>query len=288
MASIAYLILAHKNLAQVVRLIDRLAGEQARFVLHVDARTDIADHRAELRARPRVLLLDESRATPWGSFELVRATLDVMAAALDADGDVRRLTLLSGQDYPIKPRDRIEGFLLGERRDTSFIEHFPLPRREWGTRGGMERIEDWHVELGGRRRSLRNSRVGIRRSLPGRLKPYQGGQYWSMTRSCAEHVLRSVDERPSLARFFRHAGVPDELFFQTIVMNSQLAAKVVNSDLRYERWDEGKDHPAVLTTADLPALRASPALFAKKFDTSVDERVLDRVDSELLGRRSRD
>jgi hypothetical protein len=44
----------------------------------------------------------------------------------------------------------------------------------------------------------------------------------------------------------------------------------------------------VLRTADLPALSASPALFAKKFDTSVDERVLDRVDSELLGRPSRD
>jgi hypothetical protein len=147
----------------------------------------------------------------------------------------------------------------------------------------MERIEDWHVELFGRRRSLRTSRVGIRRSLPGRLEPYQGGQYWSVTRSCAEHVLRSVDERPRLARFFRHTGVPDELFFQTIVMNSPLAAEIVNRDLRYERWDEGDDHPAVLTTADLPALRASPAFFAKKFDTSVDERVLDQIDSELLG-----
>jgi hypothetical protein len=280
---IAYLILAHRNPEQVRRLIARLAGERARFLVHFDARTDLSAHEAQLRSLPDVRLADDRHKSDWGSFALVRATLDLMEAALAIHPEVRRLTLLSGQDYPIKPRRQIESFLLEEHPDRSFVEHFRLPRPDWGPDGGMSRIEDRHVLIAGRVRSLRNSRLGIRRSLPGGLTPFQGGQYWSLTRDCAELVLRYGEHHPEVVRFFRRTAMPDELFFQTIVMSSPLAAMAENSDLRYERWDEGGSHPAVLTAEDLPALRASQALFAKKFDTAVDPDVLDRIDRELLG-----
>ena len=278
----AYLILAHKNLDQLTRLVRRLSRGRSRIFVHVDADTDVSAHEEDLRVLCGVAFAAQRYRCPWGGFGLVRATLDLMAAALAAGGDVQRLTLLSGQDYPIKPQERIEAYLLEQHPERSFIEHFRLPRPDWGADGGAARIEDWHVRIAGRPLSLRNSRLGIRRSPPGGLAPFQGGQYWSLTRDCAEHVLRYVDEHPEVIRFFRRTAVPDELFFQTILMGSAYAARAENSDLRYERWDEGASHPAILTVRDLPAMRASPALFAKKFDMTVDAVVLDRIDEELL------
>src|SRR5262249_8405926 len=120
------------------------------------------------------------------------------------------------------------------------------------------------------------------RRLPYGLKPYQGGAYWSMTRECAELVLDYARTHPRLRRFYAHAFAPDESFFQTIVLNSPLAPSVVNDDLRFEKWGEDSDHPETPTVDDLAEIMRSEALFAKKFDATVDGEVMDRIDAELL------
>jgi Core-2/I-Branching enzyme len=264
----------------VVRLVSRLEGERSRFVIHVDAASELTDDVRRLGERPDVDLAERFRC-PWARFGIVDATLGALPLAL-ADPAVRRVTLMTGQDYPIAPRPQIERFLLDEHPSESFVEHFPLPRTDWAGGGGIERVEDWYVPLGEKPRSLRNSRLGLRRSMPLGLTPYQGGASWSMTRECAELVLGYVREHPRVVRFYRHAFAPDESFFQTIAMSSPLAERVMNNDLRFEKWAEDTDHPAVLTVDDLPEMMRSGALFAKKFDATVDAEVMDRIDAELL------
>jgi hypothetical protein len=94
-------------------------------------------------------------------------------------------------------------------------------------------------------------------------------------------VLDYLSTHPRVVRFYRRTFAPDESFFQTIVMNSPLAPRVVNNDLRFESWEEDSDHPAILTVDDLPEIVRSEALFAKKFDVAVDAEVMDRIDAEL-------
>jgi hypothetical protein len=94
-------------------------------------------------------------------------------------------------------------------------------------------------------------------------------------------VARFVESRPDVVDFFRHVDIPDEVFFQTVLMNSELAGSVVNDNLRYIDWTRGA-RPALLEARDLPALRASPKLFARKFDVCHDGEILDLVDTELL------
>jgi hypothetical protein len=78
--------------------------------------------------------------------------------------------------------------------------------------------------------------------------------------------------------------VPDESFFQTILINSRLADRIVNDDLRYIDWSEGRASPRILTSDDLDSLLASGDLFARKFDARVDERVLDMLDASIEAR----
>jgi hypothetical protein len=97
------------------------------------------------------------------------------------------------------------------------------------------------------------------------------------------YLREFVAASPGVVRFFRHVDVPDELFFQTVLCSSPLRERIVNDNLRFIDWrDPASGSPAVLTSADFPALQASPKLFARKFDATADAGILDLIDRELL------
>ena len=71
--------------------------------------------------------------------------------------------------------------------------------------------------------------------------------------------------------------VPDEIFFQTLVLNSPHRDSVVDANLRYIDWPG----PRVLRADDLDALLGSGMLFARKFDETVDAEILDLLDHQI-------
>ena len=121
----------------------------------------------------------------------------------------------------------------------------------------------------------------LRRRFPGGLAPFGGSAYWCLARPLVHFVHGFLSENPDYVRFFEHVFVPDELFFQTIIMNSQLRDTVENDDLRYLDWSR-EPAPAVFTRGG-PArdARARDQLFARKFDETVDSEVLDALDATL-------
>ena len=44
-----------------------------------------------------------------------------------------------------------------------------------------------------------------------------------------EYVSRFTSEREDVVAFFNHVDVPDEIFFQTVLMNSELGESVVTA-----------------------------------------------------------
>jgi Core-2/I-Branching enzyme len=274
---LAYVISAYKNLGQVSRLIRRLHGGGAIFLVHVDKKTSNTEYRAladdvgELRG---VELL-ERHSCHWGGFGHVRATLKGIARLASQGSDFDHLILLTGQDYPIKSNAFIERFF-ADRRGTSFMHFDSLPTEWWSPRGGLDRIEYPHLRFNGH-----HARIPVRRSFPRGLEPYGGGAYWSLSRDAVQYVSGFVKDRPDVVAFFKHVDIPDEIFFQTVLLNSPLAKTIVNDHLRYIDWTRGP-RPAILETSDFEALAASPKLFARKFDVRHDEQILDLIDERLL------
>jgi hypothetical protein len=291
----AYIILAHKAPQQVVRLVERLDAEGVEFLVHVDRRSPASVHRgvAELGSRANVTLLPP-RPTPWAGRCLMEATLAALDAARRGDPDY--VSLLTGQDYPVKTPREIER-TLHEAGGASFLDHFPLPRRP-GTRyrgavdpsgwadGGMPRIHSWSFQWRGREFRVPNRLVPlpIRRRLPPGVRFHGGCAYWTLSRAAVGELARAVDRRPDLVRFFGHVSLPDEIFVQTLLADAPGAGPLVNDALRYIDWSGQVSHPRVLGAEDLPRLAATEALFARKFDAERDPAVLDLIDRELLGR----
>jgi Core-2/I-Branching enzyme len=273
----AYIISAYRNLEQVTRLVRRLDSKNACFLVHVDRKTDDRAYRAlveSVRDFPSVGFL-ERHTCHWGGFGHVRATLKGIDELIRRDTSFDYVTLLTGQDYPIKPNEQIERFFVMQSPN-SFMAFSPLPSDSWSPRGGLDRIEKWHLRLYGHHLGL-----PVKRRFPARLRPYGGGAYWCLSRACIEYVAAFVERRPDVISFFRNVDIPDEIFFQTILLNSMLRDTIVNDNLRYIDWTRGR-RPAILDIRDLEALRASPKLFARKFDVNQDEMILDLIDRHLL------
>jgi hypothetical protein len=204
--------------------------------------------------------------------------------------------LLTGQDFPLKSNEEIKA-RLDRDREYSFLSHFPVPDNdEWLPDGGLDGIDRWYFWVRGRRLQVPSKhgrgRLGSalrliggvvprRRFLPG-LRPYGGSSYWCLSGDAVSFVHHYVRDHPEFASVFRRVFIPDELFFQTILVNSELRNRIVNDDLRYIRWTATGSGPEVFLVDDFDRLRDTESLFARKFDQGADGRVLDLIEEHLL------
>ncbi len=302
---IAYIILAHKQPELLVRLVERLDSPRALFLIHVDRKTEPAVFermRRPLAGRENVTFLPR-HVCHWAGWGHVRASLKGIAHLVRNRIDFDYASLMTGQDYPIKPLPEIESYLAaGGGREFFYLA--PMPRDDWKD-GGMHRIETWNFPLQGKMRRFpgketfdsrlltwawahANRRWQPRRRFLDGFEPYGAQCYWTLTRYCVEYIDGFVRRHPRFVRFFRWTYSPDELFYGTILGNSSFRERATLDNLRYQDWDRdrarasGRRPPAVLDTGDLPRLAGSGKLFARKFDLEVDAGVLDAIDRELL------
>jgi len=294
---IAYIILAHKLPEQFARLVRKLNTENALFLIHIDKKTDSETYRRmteSLRAYKNVRLLDRLVCN-YGDFNHVKATLEGIKEVIASSFQYDYVILLTGQDYPIKTNGYIQK-VLEESDKKSYIEYFPLPSSEhWkDENGGLDRLNYWHFNFFGcsiaiprRNRSTKSfldpmwstlSRIlPTRRRLPLNYKLFGGSAYWCLSRDHIEYLDKFVRENAGFVRFFWHVLLPEEIFFQTILLNSPFGDRLVNDNLRCINWS-GTWHPDVFRLEDFKVLAKTDCLFARKFDISVDAEVLDKID----------
>jgi hypothetical protein len=335
---LAYLILAHEQPEQLARLVDRILDEDAHVFIHVDKKTNIRPFLDALGHIPNpwkktnLHLAARRRKVAYFGFSTVEATLTLMKQA-SGFGSFSRYTLLSGADYPIRTNSEIRDILSANRQE--FIAYWRIDDRpSW-----RHKLEHYFLTDLVPVRNLKRPRLRrfwrIHQSLPylfwsafnrhrhrfpirrypfPELVPYGGSQWWSLTDECVRYLLDFVDKRRDVVRFFRYVQCPDEMFFQTILMNSPFAERAANFD-RYRRWSEERKsdpdalspmleemtfnlryidwtgpyggergYPYVLDERDFDELKSSVCLFARKFDAQKSSRLLDRIDTEILGR----
>lgn len=277
---VAYVVTAHRNPAQVVRMVRRLAVPGTAFILHVDAKSEPAVE-AEIKAG----LVDverchflEPRPVRWGHVSLLRAVLRALGAMPDLDLDPDQTVVATGQDYPLRDPEWI-ATELSARADRAHVLYSALPNMEWwpNDRGGLDRLERAYVWVP--RRGM--IKTPLRRRIPHGWKPYGGAANLTLGRPQRQYVQRLLVEDRRAVRFFGLANTADETFFQTVLMNSPLRDSIFNDHLLFARWQEGANHPDVLGVDDLDEVLASQAFFARKFDETHDPEVLDELERRV-------
>ena len=280
--ALAYLIRAHHRPEQLVRLVERLTTPTASFFVHVDSRAPEQTYdamRAGLAGRDDVHWVPRV-AAHYSGFSLVRSIL-VGLAEVEKAGAPPHTVLLSGQCYPLRPAAEIERILAG-RQEESLLEHFRIPTERWADEdGGLRRIRYRYFErLRFRTRTLRLP--VLRRPFPRGLEPWGGSAWCVLSTEAASTLLAFRQERPDAYGFFEHVKSPDELYMQTVLLNSALRDRISNESVHHIEWPGGS-HPKTFGHADFDRLAASGKLFARKFDIAQDGEILDAIDRRLLG-----
>ena len=266
---IAYLILVHRFPEQFKRLFRAIYDPANHYVIHVDKNSGPAleaEVRAFLGGYANTAVL-EGRKAMWGGYSLVDAELRGMAKLLAMNPDWETFINLSGQDFPLKTQGQIADFL-ERNRGKEFIRVLDQKAVRPDT---MNRVRKYVVELGDRL-----LRTVISRPFLSGATPYIGNQWMMVSRAFCEFVC----DNPRADRFkafYRHTLIPDEGFFQTVMMNGAPHGEIVSDDMRMIDWVPDGDiklRPRTFTIADTLALITSPALFARKFDLDVDGEIL--------------
>ncbi|HNW96922.1 MAG TPA: beta-1,6-N-acetylglucosaminyltransferase [Bacteroidales bacterium] len=289
----AFVILAHKNPEQVKRLLNVLCKSNFYFFVHICKNSNINEFEFLYKQNNVTLLKRENGS--WGRIGIVKATINGLKAISKSHIDFEYIHLISGQDYPIRDIDSIELFFK-KNRGYSFIEFFSLPSK-FLFYEGMDRIEKYHFgnrihpsKWDKKRNDFFNTlsmKISFfRRKIPKGLKPFAGSQWWSLHIDAVNYILRFLKDNRSFIRFHRFSKLSDEMFFQTILLNSHdndFIGKLVNNSLRYIDWDKPNVyHPATIKMEDYEKIKKTDKLFARKFDIKEDSEILDLLDKDFF------
>jgi hypothetical protein len=290
---IAYLIFAYKNPKLIQKTVERLAGANVSFYIHLDAKSDLARF-ASLKAQ-NVFFTNQRIPVFWAEFSGIEAILILIREALAAAECPDYLVLLSGSEYPLRGGKYIQEFF-ATNRGQEFMTLVKMPNEEAGK--PLSRINTLRFPV--RRpvwrfvfRALAKLGLAQRnyKRYFGTLEPYSGHTWWALTREACQYIVDFKERDRKLTEFFQNAFAPEETFFHTILGNSPFKSRM-RRNLVFEDWSAGGGHPAMISEPHLAFFEGQAGvcvqdhhgpgelLFARKFS---DETLglTERIDAMI-------
>jgi core-2/I-Branching enzyme len=211
------LIHAHNNIKLLNDLIDVLFSENHTIYVNVDLKSKIDVRYINDKAR----LIKQRINIHWGRFSQVMATINSLIEIEENEKNYEHVIFISGQDFPIVNNNVIDSFLVPGQE---YIDNVPICENGWAVN---DRYEKFY--LGNNKsqqiialfiNSIATRTIGKRR-MPHNYKSYGGSQWWMLTNECIKYILDFVQHNKKFVNFFRFVIHSDEMFFQTIIMNSR-------------------------------------------------------------------
>lgn len=294
--------MAHKSVGQVTKLCHLLDDCRNDIYVHIDAKvSDIAAWKSRLQDSVHAsrLIFVPSVSVNWGGYSQIAAELSLLHVAVK-DREHGYYHLISGADLPLRSQDDIHSFF-----DAHSGEEFvQFGTSEYQKTEVLDRVRYWYVwqEFIGRAPDIPHRVVRKIQSIfltaqhmlnidinrHNEVHDFYGGANWfSVTEAFAGYIL---DHEHWIHDTFRRGKCVDEIFIQTLLLNSPFAERRYlgvhfdddfHSIVRDIDWNRGG--PYVWRTEDFDELMTSDFLFARKFDESVDAGIIDRIYEKLLG-----
>ncbi|WP_251549823.1 beta-1,6-N-acetylglucosaminyltransferase [Neobacillus muris] len=293
-AKVAYILQIHKNPCQVNKFIKQLIYEEhADVFVHIDKKQD--ELKNQIIKSPNVKILKQRIDVKWGDITQVDATLLLLKEVLASGINYDFICFRSGQDLLVK-----NGFgeFLGKNKNKIFMNAYRVKRREphasfvdlkWPEWARRLYVQPYHPL-----RLLRRGMAALyslgwnikpnRNSLPKDYSIYNGSNWFCIPLNAAKYLLNFLDKNQWYYDAYKDSLVPDEFFFQTLIMNSKYKENVVNDNLMYIKFGESiktRNNPITLTMEHVEIIKKSNEYFARKFDESIDQLVIDYFSEQV-------
>lgn len=272
----AFLIMVHNNKEQIINLIKLLDYPDNELYVHIDKKVHLIDDEELLSicSHSKVHILRTVKVA-WGAYSQIKCELALLQEATKTKHIYYHL--ISGSDIPLKSNEELHRFFY-ENRGKEFI-HFQGKKVGKST---IEHVQYYHLlqeytnaygpAINKLIRATEHVFIGIQKMLginrwDNSLELQKGANWFSITDELARFI---VDKKDTIRRLFNYTLSGDELFLQTMVINSDFKAKLYSPsfDNDYQQcvriidWTRGK--PYVFQIKDIGELLTSNALIARK------------------------
>lgn len=290
----AYLILAHTNPHQLALLLRLLDHPDNDIYLHID-RLARGFNLQSLRATVchGSLSICSNYYLAWGSETMIDGMMTLLSQA--AKDQHAYYHLISGMDLPLKSQSEIHAFFA----KNPTLEYIDFRNVVISEELLNDRVQTYHFFQNARARNNKVIRrldqicLQVQKFLRiNRLRRHnttfqKGSQWFSITHEFARYC---VEHASQIRPYFRYSKCGDELFFQTLLLNSPFlkrrAVQTYNDNhatMRLIDWDRGNgSSPYVFRLEDYDEIMGSGMLFARKFDEQVDAEIIDRIANQVL------
>lgn len=284
----AYLLIAHNQFELLEKLITALDDERNDLYIHIDAkvRNFDFDYFSSIPKHSRIIFTDRIKVT-WGDYSQVKCEMILLKTAVENQNPGNPYSyfhLISGVDFPIKTNNEIHTFF-EENSGKEFIHY----SNSTVSQSSIDRLKYYHFFR--KKRNLffkiianilfRFQRfIGVNRLKGADIKVQKGCNWFSITGALAEYIVNNFE---MIEKIFRYSYCCDEVFIQTILENSGFKNNLYMPDChnnhlacaRLIDWERG--NPYVFRKEDYALIKASPAMFARKFNLNVDHEIVDML-----------
>lgn len=316
----AFMIMWHKNVQQVIRLAERCATDKTDVYIHSDVnvpKNEYSELVAYASRKANIYLTAKRYHGVLDTRSLCDIAFEMIKCAKQTEKETGRkygyFALLSGQDYLLKPMIWIEKEL-EEMYPQPLIDCTPYAKTNWIYHkfADPSLLLDYHRWINELpkgllrkcfrvtelicRKIMRQLSSGVYKELCNEeVALYGGSAWWILPDQAIDYILDETEKKPTYVQtLLNETNTPEETFFQVMTMRSPVAKMVdVNHvDMvaqNCKTWayfaDEGKPfkgHPYVFTEREYEKLKTSSFWIARKFDITVDSKILDLLDVNLL------
>jgi hypothetical protein len=312
MFDIVYIILAFDNPDQIKRLIYSLNSESVFFYIHVDKKVSQTPFEIALADFKNIKFVENKyrNEISWGDNKMVKSILNLLRLVNEYH-NVGYCVLLSNNDYPIKSNASIRQYF-ANKYGSSFIA---LNQLNPESTIFNQRLKSYKFDLSNKRKdlvlipsiweksfySLKNllsikkillakklfslRKVLIKRKHPFGIVPCWGSPWWAIPIEIINEILEFCDNNYDYVKFHEETFISDEIFFQTILFHLNSKLKInIKFDLRctFMKFKENEWSPDILVESDFQEIMNLPDrfLFARKFDSEIDSKILNLIDLE--------
>ena len=313
MKTLAIIILAHKNVTQVKRLINRLNHKDVDIYIHCDKKWTNGYNELKRMESDDIFVSDDRMYTNLDIWELAEAPIFIISRMRKK---YKYYALLSGADYPVVPIDKILREL-NQSYPKPFIDCTPYDKNNWvyhkfSSYGLYRRYSNYlnkHLKKCFFRSVLKlpvlcftiyilDKIYNPKQKLDNLgVQLYGGSAWWILPDKIIEYILTEYNKNEEYIEILKKTHTPEETFYQIMAMRSPLANlvevnpvdRVSQNCKTYAYFSSAtkpfKGHPYEFTTEDYDLLKekSKTCYFARKFDIDVNEEILDEIDKYLLG-----
>lgn len=277
----AYLIMAHSDWSLLSKLLKVLDDPRNDIYIHIDKKSSFSTTNVYSPIFSKCIYIKRMNVA-WGGHSQIKCELALLEAA--SRNHYEYYHLISGQDLPIKNQNAIHeffcvnsgknyikidpnamasGYALARIRDYHFFQNL-IGKKEGHIIGLLRRLDSFCLSL--------QRLLSIDRLKNCSKKIYKGTNWFSITDAMVQTVL---SEKKFIKKYCYWSLCADEIFLQTVAMNSDLKSTLVDDDLRCIDWQRGNPYTYLLN--DYDSLVSNSKLFARKFSDNLDQSITTKI-----------